>query len=99
MAARPSFPSLLPRKVHPRPLKPPLATPTETTAEEATEDLRYSGYPTLGEWALGIIVIGLGSVLAFFGGRVWWKTPRWALRSMLATLIGGLLSYSYLNLA
>ncbi|MBG0787903.1 MAG: hypothetical protein H0S79_22675 [Anaerolineaceae bacterium] len=82
----------------PTPTEAPLATPTETAAEEAAEDLRYSGYPTLGEWALGIIVIGLGSALAFFGGRVWWKTPQWALRSMLATLIGGLLSYSYLNL-
>ena len=82
----------------PTPTEAPLSTPTETPEEEANEDLRTSGYPTLGEWALGIIVIGLGSVLAFFGGRVWWKTPRWALRSMLATLIGGLLSYSYLNL-
>ena len=76
----------------------PQATPTESAAEETAEELRLSGYPTLGEWALGIIVIGLGSALAFFGGRVWWKTSRWAMRSMLATLIGGLLSYSYLNL-
>ena len=76
----------------------PLSTPTESPEEEFAEELRTSGYPTLGEWALGIIVIGLGSALAFFGGRIWWKTPRWALRSMLATLIGGLLSYSYLNL-
>jgi len=82
----------------PTPTEGPQATPTETAADETAEALRYSGYPTLGEWALGIIVIGLGSALAFFGGRIWWKTPRWALRSMLATLIGGLLSYSYLNL-
>ena len=82
----------------PTPTEPPQSTPTETPEEEANEDLRTSGYPTLGEWALGIMVIGLGSTLAFFGGRVWWKTPRWALRSMLSTLIGGLLSYSYLNL-
>ena len=82
----------------PTPTEAPVATPTESAAEEAAEALRISGYPTLGEWALGIMVIGLGSTLAFFGGRIWWKTPRWALRSMLAALIGGLLSYSYLNL-
>lgn len=82
----------------PTPTEAPVATPTESAAEEAAENLRISGYPTLGEWALGVMVIGLGSTLAFFGGRVWWKTPRWALRSMLAALIGGLLSYSYLNL-
>jgi len=82
----------------PTPTEAPVATPTESAAEEAAEALRISGYPTLGEWALGIMVIGLGSTLAFFGGRIWWKTPRWALRAMLAALIGGLLSYSYLNL-
>ena len=80
------------------PTEVPQATPTESAAEEAAEEVRYSGYPTLGEWALGVMVMGLGSALAFFGGRVWWKTSRWALRSMLTTLIGGLLSYSYLNL-
>jgi beta-N-acetylhexosaminidase len=80
------------------PTEAPLSTPTESAAEEAAEEVRYSGYPTLGEWALGIMVMGLGGALAFFGGRIWWKTSRWGLRSMLTTLIGGLLSYSYLNL-
>jgi beta-N-acetylhexosaminidase len=80
------------------PTESPTVTPTETAAEELAENEPRDGYPTLGEWALGVIVIGLGSVLAFLVGRLWWKTDRWGLRSMLLALIGGLLSYSYLNL-
>ncbi len=76
----------------------PTTTPTDLPAEEAAEQGGRNNYPTLGEWALGIIVIGLGSVLAFIGGRLWWKTTRWGLRSMLTALIGGLLAYSYLSL-
>ena len=84
--------------VTPTSTEAPTSTPTETLSEESAEQGERNGYPTLGEWALGIIVIGLGSVLAFIGGRLWWKTSRWGLRSMLLALIGGLLSYSYLNL-
>ena len=94
-----SFFSVSPTPQHTAtPTEAPQATPTESAAEEAAEEVRSSGYPTLGEWALGVMVMGLGGALAFFGGRAWWKTSRWALRSMLTTLIGGLLSYSYLNL-
>ncbi len=82
----------------PTPTEAPTAAPTETAAEELAEDEPRMGYPTLGEWALGVIVLGLGGVLAFFAGRLWWKTDRWGQRSALLTLIGGLLSYSYLNL-
>jgi beta-N-acetylhexosaminidase len=82
----------------PTPTESPTATPTEMSEEELAENEPREGYPTLGEWALGVMVIGLGSVLAFFVGRLWWKTDRWGLRSMLLALIGGLLSYSYLSL-
>ncbi len=84
--------------VTPTATEAPTTTPTESQDAEAAEQDRRNSFPTLGEWALGIIVIGLGSVLAFFGGSLWWKTTRWGLRSMLLALIGGLLSYSYLNL-
>jgi beta-N-acetylhexosaminidase len=76
----------------------PTSTPTESLDEETMEQSERNSYPTLGEWALGIIVLSLGSVLAFFGGRLWWKTTRWGVRSMMLALIGGLVSYSYLNL-
>lgn len=85
-------------QITPTVTKAPTITPTDSPAEEAAEQDGRNSFPTLGEWALGIIVIGLGSVLAFFGGRLWWKTTRWGLRSMLMALIGGLLAYSYLNL-
>jgi len=61
------------------------------------EPVRNS-YPTLGEWALGVIVMGLGGALTYIIGLIWWGSPRWGLRSSLCALIGGLISYSYLNL-
>jgi hypothetical protein len=55
-------------------------------------------YPSLGDWALGVLVMGLGGVLTFLIGLLWWGSSRWGLRSSLCALIGGLLSYTYLNL-
>lgn len=89
--------------VSPTPLVSP--TSTEMPFQTATPDLtptmaapEHGGYPTLGEWALGVILIGLGGALTFIVGQVWWGTTRWGIRSMLAAVIGGLLSYTYLNL-
>ena len=91
----------------PTPQDPPTPqpTPTETVTPVPTltptitpEPSAAGSYPTLGDWAFGILVMGMGGALTFFVGLMWWKTPRWGLRSSLCTLIGGLLSYSYLNL-
>ena len=81
----------------PTPTESPALTPT-VSGNEATETPAHGSYPTLGEWALGVIVLGLGAGLAYVVGQVWWRSTRWAIRSMLCALIGGLLSYSYLNL-
>jgi len=83
----------------------PTLTPTETltptptiTPTSTPEPLPSVSYPTLGDWAFGILVMGLGGGLTFFVGLLWWGTIRWGLRSALCTMIGGLLSYSYLNI-
>jgi len=81
------------------------ATPTETPTEIPTESAEdnedsvthHSDFPTLGEWALGVMVMGLGGVLTYFVGRLWWGSTRWGLRSSLCSVIGSLLSYSYLH--
>lgn len=73
-------------------------TPTETPTPTTTTEPVRNSFPTLGEWALGLIVMAVGAVLTYFIGFYWWGTPRWALRSALCSLIGGLLTYSYLNL-
>lgn len=76
------------------------ATPTPTEEPipvEGTEETRNS-YPTLGEWALGVIVMSLGGGLTFLVGYLWWGTARWGLRSSLCAVIGSLLAYTYLNL-
>ena len=73
-------------------------TPTETPTPTATPEPVRNSFPTLGEWALGLIVMAVGAGLTYFIGFYWWGTPRWALRSAMCSLIGGLLTYSYLNL-
>ena len=81
----------------PTPTETPELTPT-IPGQETTEALSHSSYPTLGDWALGVMILGVGAGLAYVVGQVWWGTARWGIRSMLCALIGGLLSYSYLNL-
>ena len=81
----------------PTPTESPEITPT-ASGTDAKQTSGHGSYPTLGEWALGVMVLGLASGLAFILGKVWWQTNRWGIRSMLCALIGGLLSYSFLNL-
>lgn len=81
----------------PTPTESPEVTPT-ASGTDAKQTSGHGSYPTLGEWALGVMVLGLASGLAFILGKVWWQTNRWGIRSMLCALIGGLLSYSFLNL-
>ena len=76
----------------------PTATPTQMPTPTSTPEPVVNSYPTLGEWAMGVIVMGIGGAGAFLIGLLWWGDTRWGLRSFLCALIGGLLSYSYLNL-
>jgi beta-N-acetylhexosaminidase len=84
--------------VSPTPTETPTSTPTEVPAPTSIPEVSRNRFPTLGEWALGVMVIGLGGGLTFLVGYFWWGSSRWGLRSSLCTLIGGLLSYLYLNL-
>lgn len=74
------------------------ATVTATPTPTSTPAPVRNHYPTLGEWALGVIVMGFGGIMTFLIGFFWWGSSRWGLRSALCALIGGLLSYTYLNL-
>jgi beta-N-acetylhexosaminidase len=80
----------------------PTATPSPTATSSPTPTTTpepfHNEYPTLGDWALGVIVIVLGSGLAFLIGYFWWGSFHWGLRSMMCTMIGGLITYSYLNI-
>ena len=82
----------------PTPEVEPTPTATVIPAFEEEERLTRNSYPSLGEWAFGIIIMSVGVGLAFIIGYHWWGTARWGLRSSLCALIGGLLSYTYLNL-
>lgn len=78
----------------------PTATliPTLQPTATSTPGPDLADYPSLGDWALGVILMGFGGTLTFLIGLLWWGSLRWGLRSSLTALIGGFLSYSYLNL-
>jgi hypothetical protein len=82
----------------PTPTGGPTTTPTENLTPTTTPTPYHDSFPTLGEWALGVIVMAIGSSLAFMIGQLWWGSSQWGLRSGLCALIGGLLTYTYLNL-
>ena len=90
--------------ISPTPLASPTPTITPTPEPTATQtptpvpEPGHNEYPTLGEWALGVIVMGVGSVATYLIGFYWWGSAKWGLRSSLCALIGGLVAYSYLNL-
>ncbi len=76
----------------------PTVTPTLQPTATATPEPVLVDYPSLGDWALGVLVMGMGSALTFAIGLLWWGSSRWGLRSSMCALVGGLLSYSFLNL-
>lgn len=84
--------------VSPTPTEMPTATATEIPQPTPTPTPSHPGYPTLGEWAVGVIVMAIGGGLAFLIGYLWWGSTRWGLRSALCALIGSLIAYSYLTL-
>jgi beta-N-acetylhexosaminidase len=85
--------------VSPTPTVTPSVTPTQEPSPTSTPiPDENQAYPTLGDWALALLVMGGGAALAFLVGFVWWGTQRWGLRSALCAFIGALLTYSYLNI-
>jgi len=76
---------------------PTLAPTPELTLTSIPETIEKN-YPSLGDWAFGVLVMGVGGAMTFLIGLFWWGSTRWGLRSSLCALIGGLLSYSFLNL-
>jgi len=76
----------------PIPTQTPQATPTpEPQANE-------SGYPKLTDWLLSVLIVVIGGLFAWVVGYRWWGGTRWAMRSALFTVIGGLLAYLLLTL-
>jgi beta-N-acetylhexosaminidase len=84
--------------VSPTPTAAPTTTSTEQPLPTSTPAPIIKAYPTLGDWALALLVMSVGGGLAFLIGFVWWGSPRWGLRSALCAIIGAMLTYSYLNL-
>ena len=90
--------------ISPTPLASPTPTitatpePTPTQTPTPVPEPEHNEYPTLGEWAMGVIVMGFGFVVTYLIGFYWWGSIKWGLRSSLCGLIGGLVAYTYLNL-
>ncbi|MFU8825979.1 MAG: glycoside hydrolase family 3 N-terminal domain-containing protein [Brevefilum sp.] len=82
----------------PEPMPTPTVTPTLQPTPTSTPEPDPVSYPTLGDWAFGVLAMGVGGALTFLVGWLWWGSSRWGLRSALSSLVGGLLAYTYLNL-
>jgi beta-N-acetylhexosaminidase len=81
----------------PQPTPTATMTPTQRPTPTSTPEPVLVSYPSLGDWAFGVMVMGVGGALTFLIGLLWWGSSRWGIRSSLCALIGGLLAYTYLN--
>jgi len=84
--------------VSPTPTDSPTPEPTPSQTPTVIPEPTYKDYPTLGEWAVGVIVMGVGFIFTYLIGFYWWGSTHWGLRSSLCALIGGLMAYTFLNL-
>jgi beta-N-acetylhexosaminidase len=84
--------------ITPTPTEAPAATPSATPSITESDDIDVKSYPTLGDWALGVMIIFVGGGIAYLAGYIWWGGMRWGLRSALCSVIGGLIGYTYLDL-
>jgi hypothetical protein len=76
----------------------PTLEPTIEPTPTSTPEPVLKDYPSVGDWALGVIILIAGGGITFLIGYLWWGSSRWGLRASLCALIGGLLFYTYLNL-
>ena len=81
----------------PEPIPTATVMPTQQPTPTSTPEPVRVSYPSLGDWAIGVLVMGVVGALTFLIGLFWWGSMRWGLRSSLCALVGGLLAYTYLN--
>ena len=86
----------------PTPTATPTLVPTPTQTPQPTPSpepqANETGYPKLTDWLLSILILAIGGLIAWVVGYKWWGGTRWAMRSALFTVIGGLLAYLLLTL-
>ena len=86
----------------PTPTATPTLVPTPTLTPMPTQtpepQANITGYPKMTDWLLAILIVALGGLIAWGIGSKWWGGRRWALRSALFTVIGGLVAYLLLTL-
>jgi len=73
--------------------------PTQTPPADPTKELRTNttGFPSMMDWFLIILILVAGFGVAYLVGYRWWGNIVWALRSGFCTLIGGLAAYLLLT--
>ncbi len=74
--------------------------PTQTPVPSATPEpgANTTGFPTMMDWFLIVLILVAGFGAAYMVGFRWWGGAGWAFRSGLCTLIGGLVAYLLLTL-
>ncbi len=88
----------------PEPSRTPEPTPTPQPTPAPVSDLEEgfvshpTGYPSVNDWLLTIMLLITGFGISYAIGYFWWKGRQWAIRSGLCTVLGGLVAYLTLSL-
>ncbi len=84
--------------IQPTPTITPPATQTPVPSETPEPGANTTGFPSMMDWFLIVLILIAGYGVAFLVGFRWWGGSGWAFRSGFCTLIGGLLAYLLLTL-
>lgn len=82
----------------PSPTPQPTPTPEPEPEEEAPATTHPSGYPSLNDWLLTIMILITGFGIAYALAYYWWKGHLWGIRSGICTVLGGLIAYLLLGI-
>ena len=84
--------------VQPTPSITPVPTQTPVPSETPEPGANTTGFPSMMDWFLIVLIMVAGFGVAFLVGFRWWGGSAWAFRSGFCTLIGGLVAYLLLTL-
>ena len=84
--------------IQPTPTTTPPPTQTPVPSESPEPGANTTGFPSMMDWFLVVLILIAGFGVAFLVGFRWWGGSNWAIRSGFCTLIGGLLAYLLLTL-
>ena len=84
--------------IQPTPTRTPPPIQTLFPSKSPEPAANTTGFPSMMDWFLIVLILIAGFGVAFLVGFRWWGGSKWAIRSGFCALIGGLLAYLLLTL-